>query len=353
MKKKLPKLSIRRKKSKKTTDASQVEHGAVPRITNETVAAHRDEVLSSARKYIYPLQHSKHKVVLITTGLVIAATVGFFTYCIVALYRVRSTSSFLYGVTQVIPFPVAKAGSRFVAYENYLFELRHYMHYYQTQQKVDFNSGSGKEQLNDFRKRTLDKVINDTYVKELAKKHKVSVSGKEVDDEIRLMRTQQRLGGSDKVFEDVLKTYYGWSVNDLKRVLRQQLLGQKVAAALDAQAKDRAAIALNELKNGADFAATAKKYSDDASTKENGGEFGVVDRTSREIDAKTTQALFTLKPGQTSEIINTGYGLAIVKMIEKQGEKARGARIVFNFKDINGYINDLKDRDKIRVLISK
>lgn len=353
MKKKFPKLNIRRKKTKKKAEANQVESGALPRITNETVAAHRDEVLSSARKYIYPLQHSKHRIVLITTGLVIAATVGFFVYCVVALYRINSTSSFIYGVTQVLPFPVAKAGSRFVAYENYLFELRHYMHYYQTQQKVDFNSGSGKEQLKDFKKRTLEKVINDTYIKELAKKHKIAVSNKEIDDEIRLMRAQQRLGGSDKVFEDVLKTYYGWSVNDLKRVLRQQLLAQKVAASLDAQAKDRATVAFNELKNGADFAATAKKYSDDISTKETGGEFGIVDRTSRDLDAKTTQALFALQPGQTSDVINTGYGLAIIKLIEKQGDKARGARIVFNFKDINSYINDLKDNDKIRILISK
>ncbi len=35
----------------------------VPRITNETVGDHREEVLSSARKYIYPLKQSKHRVV--------------------------------------------------------------------------------------------------------------------------------------------------------------------------------------------------------------------------------------------------------------------------------------------------
>src|SRR5476651_927058 len=72
----------------------------VPHITNETVTDHREEVLSSARKYIYPLQHSKHKIVLITTGLFIAALVGFFSYTMIALYRLKSYSTFLYGVTQ-------------------------------------------------------------------------------------------------------------------------------------------------------------------------------------------------------------------------------------------------------------
>src|ERR1700757_4024404 len=42
---------------------------SVPRITNETVAEHREEVLSTARKYIYPLQHSKHHVGRISVSI--------------------------------------------------------------------------------------------------------------------------------------------------------------------------------------------------------------------------------------------------------------------------------------------
>ena len=125
---------MKKRISKQKTE-QPVSQENVPRITNETVAEHREEVLSSARKYIYPLQHSKHKIVLITTSLLIAAIVGFFTFTMISLYRVKSYSSFLYGVTKVIPFPVAKAGNNYVAYENYLFELKHYIHYYENQQK--------------------------------------------------------------------------------------------------------------------------------------------------------------------------------------------------------------------------
>ncbi len=331
--------------------SAEVAPEVVPRITNETVAAHREEVLSTARKYIYPLQHSKHKIVLITSTLFIAATIGFFSYCIVALYRLKSTSAFIYGVTQVIPFPVAKTGSHLVAYENYLFEMRRYIHYYQNQQKVDFTTQSGKEQLNSFRKRAIDKIINDAYVKELAARNKVTVSNQEVEDEIRLVRAQNRLGGSDKVFEDVLKEYWGWSVSDLKRSLRQQLLAQKVVATLDTAAKTKAQTAYNELQSGADFAATAKKYSDDPAAKDTGGEFSFIDRTNREVDARTVDALFALKDGAYSQPINTGYSLEIVKLNEKQGDKARGARIVVNYKDISTYVNPEKDKQKTRLLI--
>jgi parvulin-like peptidyl-prolyl isomerase len=325
---------------------------SAPRITNETVAEHREKVLGSARKYIYPLQHSKHKIVLISASLFVTAVVVFFSYTVVALYKLQSTSTLLYRVTQVLPLPVAKAGKRYVAYENYLFELRHYMHYYTTQQKLDFKTESGKQQLAAFKKRALDDVVNAAYVKDLAAKYHVSVSDREVNDQISLLRAQNRLGGSDKVFEDVLKDYWGWSVDDFKRELKQQLLAQKVLATLDTKTTAHAQAALAELKKGAAFADVAKKYSDDVGTKANGGDLGLIDRGNKDLAAQTITALFHLKPKQSSGIINLGNSLEIIKNIETQGDRIHAAHIVLNFQDINVYLNDLKDKEKTRVYIT-
>ncbi|MBI1856823.1 peptidylprolyl isomerase [Candidatus Saccharibacteria bacterium] len=344
---------VRRKKvqSAVKSDASQQE--LAPRITNETIATHREEVIGSARKYIYRGRHTKHQIVVISTTLFITTLVLLFSYCTLALYRFQSSSAFLYHVTQVFPFPIARAGSNFVAYENYLFELRHYTHYYEVQQKLDFNNESGKQQLAEFRKRALDKVINDAYVKQLASKYKVSVSNKEINYQIDIVRDQNRLGSSDKVFEDVLKDYWGWSVDDFKRSLRQQLLAQKVVAVLDTTTRTKAETALNELKSGVDFVAVAKKYSDDEATKANGGDLGfLIDKTNHDLPAQTTGALFKLQPGQYSDIVNIGYALVIVKNNEFSGDKVRGSHILFTFKDINSYINDLKDKQKARTYIS-
>lgn len=349
LKKKLKKILKRRHGAQHDPELRD----AAPRITNETVAAHREEVLGSARKYIYPLQHSKHRIVLISSALFLLTIVIFFTYCTLALYKLHTSSTFIYRVTQVIPFPVARAGSRFVAYENYLFELRHYTHYYENQLDTDFSQPGYAPQLADFKRRALDKVVNDSYIKELAKQHGVSVSEQEVNDQITIVRNQNRLGGSDRVFEDVLKDYWGWSVNDFKRSLRQELLAQKVAAKLDTETPKRAETALAELRSGAKFEAVAKKYSDDAKTKDTGGEFGYfVDRTDRNLTAQTTEALFRLQPGQTSEIVNTGYSLEILKNLEKQGYRIRGAHILFNLKDVSTYVNDLKETKPARVYLS-
>lgn len=348
------KLKHALKRVQKTDESKALQQAAenAPRITNETVAEHREAVLKGARKYILPLQHSKHQIVIITTSLFVIAVVGFFAYTTLALYKFQQTSTFLYRVTQVVPFPVARSGGDFVMYENYLFELRHYMHYYESQQKLNFNDENGKQQLDAFKAQARQKVVDDALVHDLAKANSVSVSDKEVTDQINLVRNQNRLGENDEVFEDVLNDYWGWNVNDFRRSLKQQLLARKLVAKLDTETTTRANAALAELGGGADFAAIAKKYSDDAPTKDNGGEYGSqIDRTNRDLSAQTVDALFKLQPGQTSGIINTGYTLEIVKNIETTGDRVRGAHITFTFKDINTYLDPLKETQKTSLYI--
>src|SRR6266702_7841621 len=86
------KSALKRVKRENAPKKSRLDEAieGIPRITNETVAEHREEVLSSARKYIYPLSHSKRRVVTITVTLLIVTVVTFFAYCLSALYKFRS-----------------------------------------------------------------------------------------------------------------------------------------------------------------------------------------------------------------------------------------------------------------------
>lgn len=321
----------------------------VPRITNETIAEHREEVLKGARKFIYPLAHSKHRIVLITSTLVIAAAVGLLTYCSLGLYRYYQYNAFLYRVTQVVPFPVARIGGTFVDYENYLFELRHYVHYYQTQQQDLFG---GDEQVNTYRKQVLENVINNAYIKKLAKQNNISVSGKEVDARIDIVRSQNRLGSNDKVFSDVLRDYWGWSIADFKRALKSQILAEKLTAKLDSATQSRAQSVVSRLNNGADFTELAKKSSDDVSTKKSGGEYGFgITKTNPNVPPQVVDILFKLKPGQTSGIIVASpvqagqpITLEIIKVLESDGTTVTAQHISFNLKEISTYIKELKDK---------
>lgn len=324
---------------------------SVPNITDKTVEQHREEVLSSARKYIYPLQHSKHKIVLWTTTILLSLLVVFISYCTIALYRYQNTSAFMYRVTQIVPFPIARQGSTLVAYENYLFEVRRYMHFYERQQKLDFSSQSGQDQLADYKKRALQKVIDDAYVKKLAEKNKITVSNQEIEDEITLLRNQGRLGNSDQVLETVLEEFYGWSRNDLKRSLKDQIIKRKLQAKLDTAATEKSNAATNELKAGAKFEDIAKKYSDDPS-KEKGGEYGfTINKTNSDLPTQVLAALLQLKPGEYSAVVNTGYSLEIVKVIDKKDDSITAAHIVFNLKPLTSAIDDAKDKSPTRAYI--
>jgi hypothetical protein len=325
----------------------------LPRITNETVAEHREAVLSSARKYIYPLKHSAHRVVIISSTLLVCLVVAFFSYCVVALYKFQSSSSFIYRVTQVIPFPVAKAGSRYVSYESYLFELRHYVHYYQTQQQVDFSSESGRQQLAEFRQQAMNIVIDDAYVKEIAAEHHIVVTNAELQNAINLVRSQNRLGSNNQAFEDVLQEFWGWSIADFKTELQEQLLAQKVVFTLDVGTHNRAEAVYQQLQQGADFATLVKQYSDDTSTKNDGGDYGFnISQTDPNLPPQVTAALFKLKPGQISSIINTGTSLEIVKLESVSGSEVTAAHIEFNFVPIGTYINPLRAEFKPETFIS-
>jgi hypothetical protein len=321
----------------------------VPKITNETIAEHREEVLKGARKYIYPLQQSKHRIIAITASVMVAAIIGLLIYCSLALYKFYQYNTFLYRVTQVVPFPVAKAGSHYVDYENYLFELRHYVHYYETQQQRNF-AGADHQQLVQFRKQALENVINTAYIKQLAGQHGVSVSNKEVNLRLDEVRAQNRLGGNNKVFADVLRSYWGWSISDFKRSLKQQILSEKVAAALDNSDNQKAASAASQAKAGADFATLAKQLSDDPSAKTNGGDYGFpIAKTNPNLPPEVITALFNLKNGEVSGIIlaspvlaNQGPSLQVVKVTGISGNTVTAQHIVINLKDISGDIKQLR-----------
>ncbi|QQS20365.1 peptidylprolyl isomerase [Candidatus Saccharibacteria bacterium] len=332
----------------------------VPRITNETVAEHREEVLKGARKYKYPLEHSKRKIVAVSSTILILAVVGFFIYTGLSLYRYKTTSLFMYRVTQIIPFPVAKAGSKWVSYESYLFELRHSIHYYETQQNVDFTDTEpgktkGKAQLDAYRSVALQQVIDVAYVKELAAKNKLSVTEQEVSDAITMLQAQNQLtSDDDDELEAIMQKFFGWSVSDLSRRLKEELLAQKVAAKLDTAAYSRAQNVLLQLQNGADFAALAAQVSDDTATKATGGIYADIAITmkSQEVPPQVVRELAKLQPGQLSDIIVTPNAFEIVKLVGSENGKYKAAHIQINFSSIDKYIQPLEKKNPPKKFIN-
>jgi peptidyl-prolyl cis-trans isomerase D len=86
-------------------------------------------------------------------------------------------------------------------------------------------------------------------------------------------------------------------------------------AKTDAAAKAKAEDILKQLKNGANFAALAKKYSDDPGSKDNGGELGPSQRG--RMVPEFDKAIFSQKIGEYT-IVKTQFGYHIVQVESRQ-----------------------------------
>lgn len=350
---KLPKkINYPLKKQKVTLEKVNDAIKSAPNITNETISKHREDILGTARKFIYPLQHSKHRFVRLSVAIFSVVVLGFFVYCGVELYVMQSTDVFIYRVTEVIPFPVAKEGGRWISYYSYLFELRRNMHYYITQQQANFSTKDGKNQLNSLKKQAMQRVIQDAYVSDLANKNNISVNSSDIDKSINIVKQQNKLGSSDQVLNNVLSEYWGWNQGDFRRELGLELLSQKVAAKLDVNAYSKATNAISELNSGKSFSDVASQFSDDKSTSSNGGQYpNSITVNDPTISPIIINQLFSMSVGSISGIVNTGSTLEILNLLGKSGGSVQAAHIQINLQPISNFTDSLQSVKKPSVFI--
>ena len=141
-------------------------------------------------------------------------------------------------------------------------------------------------------------------------------------------------GGKEQVEKDI-KENFGWTYEQYRdRVVRSMLLLQELQTKLknDASAseatKQKAEGVLAEIKAGKDFGELAKEYSDDSSAAD-GGELGFISKGVTVEPFET--ALFALKAGEVSGIVETEFGYHII-----QAEELK--------KDAKGVVTEVRAR---------
>lgn len=110
--------------------------------------------------------------------------------------------------------------------------------------------------------------------------------------------------------------------------LEEAMLGQKEdekeaqsAEPQDEAQKKKAGSVLDRLNAGEDFAVIAKDISEDTTTKENGGDLGWI--TFDSLDETSRTAVEALKPGQTSDVIETPLAFKVIRLEEIQEERQK------------------------------
>lgn len=117
---------------------------AVPqRITNETVAEHRERILAGGRRFKYPMQYARHRLVFNTVIITVAALLLITLVGWWQLYPMQNTSTFFYRVTRVIPLPVASVDGEQIRYSDYLMYYNSSAHYLQRSEQLNLQSEDG------------------------------------------------------------------------------------------------------------------------------------------------------------------------------------------------------------------
>ena len=99
------------------------------RITTETIAEHRERILAGGRRFKYPVQYARHRLVFNAILIGIAVIVLFVAFIGWRLYYAQDTSEFMYRVTKIVPLPVAQVEGQPVLYSDYLMKYRSSVHY--------------------------------------------------------------------------------------------------------------------------------------------------------------------------------------------------------------------------------
>ena len=107
---------------------------------------------------------------------------------------------------------------------------------------------------------------------------------------------------------------------------RQIVVAPEASAQAKADARARADSILRELRNGADFAAAARRFSSDPASKDKGGDMGWFRRGV--MISEFDRVAFQLRPGVVSEPVETSFGFHLIQVQRIQPTEIQARHIL-------------------------
>ena len=339
----------RKSLKKKILKKSNTQETQVAKITNTTLEEQRKEILNKGKKFKYPVQYSKNR--LVGNALIIALVIlitgsGLLWY---QLYKAQNTGEFIYRFTTVIPFPVANVDGENALYRDYLMEYRANMQIANAK-KDEIESANNVKALSVLNKnKAMKNAIANAYAQKKAREMGISVSEKEIDEAFDAQRKTQNTELTESALYKIAADNYGLSPSEYRRMfIELPLLRRKVTAEIDknaAKTRDEVVKYLNDNSN--DFSKAAEQFGD----KIEYNKPGKVRKTN--IDGGRSKVASQLNVGEVSKpfISNAGDGYYIVKLIEKSDNEISYESIKIKFTEFNSQLEKLEKEGKVKKYI--
>ncbi|MDR1300468.1 MAG: SurA N-terminal domain-containing protein [Candidatus Nomurabacteria bacterium] len=324
-------------------------------ITSKNIDEHREEILKEAKKFKYPLQYARHKVLINTIIVLVVALIIFGAASWFALYQKQARGDFFYTLTRVFPVPVATVDGHSVKYENYLLRLRSSLHYLQAGgSEVDLNSEDGEEYIEHIKRQELVEAEKNALVYALASENDIAVSDEEVTDFINDSMKTTDASLSLQAFEKtVLNDLYGQSLLEFRSLVHDSLLRSKVMLAIDTDAKSRAEKLLSVALSAPDGFAELVKVDSDDEAKASGGivEVEITDNIN-DPNGIIATARSLEKNAIAKQLIVGTDGYYIVKLNDKNDKVINYSILKIALKEFDKRYELLRENGKVKEFIA-
>ena len=327
----------------------QAENNSSRKSERERVEEWREEILARGRKFKYPLQYAKHKLVVNTIIIAVLLVVGLVVAGWAALYKFQDMRDIMYRISYVTRIPVAEIDGKKVRFFDYLMTARSSLTTLRQQSGVENNSEDEKAMINRYKRTALTQAEDLTYALKLGEENGIEVSKEEVAqsfDEHRKVGGTER---SEESFLKVLSTNFGLNKTEYERMLYLALMKVKVEEEIDIDAKKVAEEVRVKLgQNGGDFAKTREELGERVQFETTGG---LVD--SKNVDGGRAGVAMKLNPGQISEkfLSSNGDGYYFVKLIEKTEDRVNYESLFVKFTEFDKRLEEVRDNGRVKEYI--
>ncbi|MBR3169596.1 SurA N-terminal domain-containing protein [Candidatus Saccharibacteria bacterium] len=315
----------------------------------EKVDERREEVLATGRKFKYPLQWTKHRIV-VSTILIAVITISIVVVAgWLALYRFNMTDDMLFRITKILPISVANVDGERVRFSDYLMFYRSSITSIERQSGQVDNESSVDTLRTQYKRAALTEAEKYTYAVKLAHENDITVSD---DNVVKEFERHLHIGGierSEESFVKIIEDNFGLNKEEYQRMIYLTLLKAKVEEKIDEKA-EATAIEVEKMlaDNGGDYKAVAETLGDKIEYEETGGYV-----SAQNIDGGRASEAIRLEPGgQSGKFVSiNGDGYYFVKLIAKTDTEVNFVSIKVPFTEFQTRFDALKENGQISEFI--